>query len=480
MRRSTTGGRMVCAAATIRPALRSTWPVALVLGIVLWFPHPARPVPPAEDDGVAPPTARSTDVRAELPNAELPEEVLTLERALDIALANSPGVAAGGWEVEAARARTRQASAERWPSLDLDAAYRHHWHEERLVPAREPEAFVTSHDLFSGDVVLTVPLLSGGRVVESVAAADLLARAAEQRLARTREELAFDVASTFYAILGQRQLVAAIEHSRDAVTEHLHQTELLIEARKAARVDRLNLEVRLADLERRLIEQRGVHEIHELLLLRLLGFEAMPPGGLRIEGSLEAVDIDLDREQLRAAAIEARPDIAELTLAIEAQSRAVRVARSAYWPEVAARGTYGGRLSTEGETADLGYAGVGLSMPVLTGLRTPARVSEEQATLRSLQERKRGWVLAVQQEVDSAIIEVESAMAAVRATGASITGAEESLRIARDEAALGRATAMDVLDAQSALLLAETTYAGALVDLHTALARLELATGSTS
>jgi outer membrane protein TolC len=328
--------------------------------------------------------------------------------------------------------------------------------------------------------VLSVPLFSGGRVVSTVAASDLLARAAEKRLARTREELIFNVKSTFYAILGQDKLIEAIEHSRKALSEHLGRTEQLIEARKAARVDLLNIQVRLAELDHRLVRQQGMMELHKRLLLSLLGVETMPRAGLQIAGSLTPRDATPDGEKLLTAALAARPDIAELTLEIEAQAKRVDIVRAEYWPVVAAKGTYGPRMSVQGDYDDVGFVGLEMSLPIFTGLSTPARVEEEQAKLRSLQERKRKLGLTVRREVDSAIIEVRTATAALAATEKPIAMAEESLRITREKAALGHGTAMDVLDAQAALLIAETTYFAALADLYTALALLELAAGGAS
>jgi outer membrane protein len=144
---------------------------------------------------------------------------------------------------------------------------------------------------------------------------------------------------------------------------------------------------------------------------------------------------------------------------------------------VSAKGTYGARLSVQGDYDDLGFMGLEVAMPVFTGFRTPARVEEEQARLRILQQQKRKLLLTVRREVDSAVIQVKAAIAAVEATEKSIAMAEESLRITRDKAALGHGTATDVLDAQDALLRAETTYFAALADLHTAFALLDLATG---
>ena len=45
-------------------------------------------------------------------------------------------------------------------------------------------------------------LLQGGRVAHEVTASELMTRASSKRLARTREQLVFNVKSTFFAILG--------------------------------------------------------------------------------------------------------------------------------------------------------------------------------------------------------------------------------------------------------------------------------------
>ncbi len=412
--------------------------------------------------------------------AELPSAPLTLERALAIALANNPNVVGARWEIEAAEARKEQASSGHWPSLELFAAYRHHWHEERLAPARGQTPPSLSHDIFSGDVVLTVPLLSGGKVVSSVAAADLLAGAAEQRLARTREELVFNVKSTFYAILGQEKVIQAIQQSAEALAEHRENTVRLIEAQKAARVDLLNIDVRLAELDYRRIKQQGSVELHKRLLLSLLGVEAAPPGGLILVGTLEPRQSAPDAVKLNAAAIGNRADIAQLDLEIEAQAKRIAAVRAEYLPVVAAKGTYGSRLSIQGDYEDLGFVGVELHMPIFDGLETPARIDEQEAELRVLEQRRRRLVLTMREEIDSAVIQVKTAQAAVAATEKSILTARESLRITREKAALDYGTTADVLDAQAALLQAETAHSAALADLNMAFALLDLAVGNVS
>jgi outer membrane protein len=218
-------------------------------------------------------------------------------------------------------------------------------------------------------------------------------------------------------------------------------------------------------------------EILKRLLLTLLGIETAPAGGLALDGSLAPRRSMPDSAKLLAAAIKARADLSQLDLEIEAQARRVDMVRAEYWPVVSAKGTYGSRLSVQGEYDDLGFVGLELAMPIFNGFRTPARVEEEQARLMILQQQKRKLFLSVRQEVDSAAIQVKTALAEVEATEKSIAMAEESLRITRDKAALGHGTSTDVLDAQAALLQAETTYFAALADLHTAFVLLDLAAG---
>ncbi len=457
---------------------------AVTAGCATLDPTPAgsaNPPPPLVATGAA---AAQPDQRASATAAQpvaLGEAALTLERALAIARARNPELAAGAWEAEAAAARRRQAAAGHWPRLDLAAAYRHHWHAERLVPARGRVLDADfAHDILAADLVLRVPLLAGGRVVSAAAAAELEAAAARRQLARSRAELVYNVKNTFYALLGQDRAIDATLQARAALLAHRRKTEELIAARKAARVDRLNIEVRIAELDHGLIVQRGQRAVYQRLLASLLGVEQIPDAGLQLAGELGTAAAAPDAERVLAAAVARRPDMAALELRIRAQAERVDTARAAYWPVLAAKATYGARLGIAGEYNDLGFAGLELALPLFDGLATPARVDEERAALRALREHRRQLGLSIRRQVESALIELRSATARAAATEKAIAMARESLRIAREKAALGRGTTMDVLDAQAALLAAETRHCQARVDQHTARALLELAAGGGS
>jgi outer membrane protein TolC len=268
--------------------------------------------------------------------------------------------------------------------------------------------------------------------------------------------------------------------------EHLGRLDQLIAARKAARVDRLRTEVRLADLAEALVRERNLLAVRHRVLASLIGAEG---GGesLQITGELSIPgDPPLpDLEAALAAALERRSDRRAARAALEAQAKTVEAARGAHWPTVFLQGAYGGRWAPDpaerpggaSRAEDVGRVGLVAELPIFEGGGIEARVRQEQARLRASRERLRALELRVGLEVETAVLNVASSTERVRATEKSIEQARESLRIEREKYDLGKGSITDVLDAQAALLGAETNRYRALADHETAQAQLRLATG---
>jgi outer membrane protein TolC len=297
--------------------------------------------------------------------------------------------------------------------------------------------------------------------------------------------LVFNVSSVFYGILAQREVIESLEFSRKALQEHRKRVEDLIAAQKAAKVDLLRTEVRLADLEQRLVRERNVLAIQQRVLSNLLGLkkveQPVEPAG---ELALAQTAVPATEPALQQA-LSDRPDYLAARSALEAQAKAVDAARAGHWPTVALQGSYGGRWAA-GTTDrpsgtdrfdDVGQVGVVVDIPIFEGGRIEARVRQERARLAAAQERLRGLELQVQLDVETAVLNIGSARERVKATETAVDQGKESLRIEREKYDLGKGAIVDVLDAQSALLDSQTNFYRALADYNVALAQLKLATG---
>lgn len=217
---------------------------------------------------------RSADGASRLSTSKSVDGPLTLDQCITIALENNPDPRAATYEVSAAKAQRDIAAGRRLPSLNLVGGYNHYLDSQRLITAQENfEIGAFSRNIFAGDLVVSLPLFTGGQITSEIKAAELLQRSAEHGLARTKEELVFNVSSVFYGILAQRRVIESLEFSRQALQEHDKRIQDLIAVRKAAKVDELRTEVRIADLEQRLVRERNLLAIQSRVLTNLLGLD---------------------------------------------------------------------------------------------------------------------------------------------------------------------------------------------------------------
>ena len=143
------------------------------------------------------------------------------------------------------RAKVDQAKAARYP----DSALRRQLHKVSEFPTivgsplerRTKDIYQTTKP---GDLLLKFPLFTGGRIINDIKASELFRLAEENRLSWTRDELIFNVSSTFFGILSQERVIDSVRFSLQAMQDQRQKMAKMVEVAKAAPVDLLRTEVR--------------------------------------------------------------------------------------------------------------------------------------------------------------------------------------------------------------------------------------------
>jgi outer membrane protein len=436
--------------------------------------------------------------------AGLPSVPLTLDHCVEFALRHNPDIGRAGWDIATAGADLDISRGQQWPTINAVGSFTHSVNDLRLVQPRFPnESGAYGDDLYAGDLQLTMPLFTGGRIVNEIKATQAIQKSTQHLLARTRQELVFNVTSVFYSILAQRRVIESVRFSEDTLREHSRRVKDMLEVQKAATVELLRTEVRLADLAQRRVAEENTLSILRRLLSNLLGVGDID-SEIDVVGALALTDEDIDLNGSLQVARDQRPDYLSLNAQLVAQARRVDVARAGRWPTVSLEGSYGLRhvanadtpvasstattggtgatgatsISKEADTTeDVGFVGVSVVVPLFEGGRIYSRVRKERSKLGALQQALRSLELRVRLEVQTAVLNVGSSKERVLATQKAIEQGKESLRIEREKYELGRGSITDVLDAESAFLDIETTYYRALADHNSAFAEWRLAVG---
>ena len=376
---------------------------------------------------------------------------------------------------------------------------------------QEPGLFSTG--ILSADLNLKMPLFTGGQIRSDITAAEFQVLAAQNRLARTWEELIFNISSAFYNILAQRKVVESLRFSRNAMVKQRQRVLDMMAVDKAARVDVLRTEVRLADLEQRLVREQAVLDIQRRLLTTLLGVD-LAAGPVQVQGELTLRGSAPDLNGALAMAFAERGDYRAALASLDAQAMKVNSARAARWPKLTLDGTFGMRAATGiGDNGivytdrvnnstryatnpapphnlsgghmwpypeyilPVGSVALVAEYPIFTGGKIASQIDEQEAKLASAQAALRKLALQIRLDVETALLNVSSTRQRADAMRKAIEQSKESYRIEEQKYEVGKGTITDVLDAQAAMLDAETNYYKVVADYNIAVAQLGLATG---
>ncbi|MDF7800063.1 TolC family protein [Pontiellaceae bacterium B1224] len=415
-----------------------------------------------------------------------PTEALTLDRAIEMAVNNNPEVSAVQWQSVAAAADVDAVRAQRLPKVSLVGGYSYATEDQRLYPATyNSEPGVFGSGVVDGAVVLKIPLYTGGKISSEIAASELMKRAAAGDLSRSREIVAFNVTSLFYSMLAQKEVIASVESAMTAMEEQRRTIQELVSLQKAARVDALRAEVRLAELQEKRTKEYNTLTIQQWTLAALLGLE--DGQDVQLSGSLELSDPPQcpDANLCMKTALRNRNDYDAAQQRRAATGESVKSARSGFLPTLSLESSYGLRWMSDVQDAsggsddfeDVGQIGLVAEWPLFSGGGTRAKVRRQTAVQQAALERERQLRLQIRTEVETALADISSATERIDTTKTAVDAARESFRIIQEKYELGKGAMVDVLTAQASLIFAETSYARARADLAISDARRKLAVG---
>jgi outer membrane protein len=411
-------------------------------------------------------------------------EPLLLSEVIEIALANNPDIAAKTYEQSVADARYDMTFSSRLPHVNLYSSFGR-YHEDRMIAPRRPgdgDTLQFTDQPLSGDVVVHMPLFTGGRLVNETRAAKLLYTASGHQLNRNREELVFNISSVFYSILAQRHIIESFEFSQKALEEHCSQIQKMISVQKATNDDLLRTEVRLSALQCDLTRAKNILAIQNRLLTNLMGMNYTTNNQVMAAGELKPGDDTVPEieSSLNKAFIQ-RPDYLAVQDILSARKCETDAAKAQRSPSVSLKGVWGNQWDTHDfdQNNEAGSIMLEVEIPIFNGGYISAQVREKRAIQFAASEKLRQLELKIQLDVETAVLNINSSVERLRATGKSIEQAKESLRIESEKHIYAKGSVTDLLDAQSDLLEAQMNYYSSLSDYKIAHAQYRLAIGES-
>lgn len=429
-----------------------------------------------------------------------PGSGLTADEAARRAKATSFDVVAEKEQVAAAQAAVDQAKTGYIPRVSATARYTRLSEIDsaslgNLVVAAEPgpvtsttplQAFPLSFEQLNNSyelsASLTIPVSDYFlRVPQSVGAARDAKRATELNAGATTRDVDIDARVAYYDWVRARLSVTVAEQSLEQARAQLGDVKKAFEVGSASKADVLRVESSVAQAELRVVRATNAAELTETRLRTIMHDTTGAPLAIGEDVLSDLPEGLAPYEELVARALGQREELR----AIEANERSLegqaKVTRAAYVPRIDlfANASYANPNSRvfpqEDKWSSTWNAGAQATWTISDVFGASASIRQTQARAAALRAQRAAAADGVRLEVLSAWQGVKEARASVSTTAKTLVTAEEAYRVRRALFQNGRATSLELTDAELDLTRARLDAINARVDLRVATARLERA-----
>jgi len=394
--------------------------------------------------------------------------ILTLDDALRIALAYHPAVAQASQNVAIAVAQVREARSGYGPTVNANASYGRASSNTKDAPDSGK-----SSDSYRAGLELDLLVYDFGKTPAAVRQAIDRRVAAESSLRAARNDVAYNVRSAFFNLGKAQELLQVAEEAVRQYEAHLEQVKAFSDLGRLTRYDVTKSEVDLGNARLNLIVARADGGTARAALNRALGLAEEP--GYQIRGAAFE-EYAGQAEDLMAVARQQHPDMITLKAEERVASSAVDAAIADLYPSL--------NLSA-------GYSAAGAVFPLIRnwsatlqsavqlfgGSAKTAKIDEAAAQLRIARSRMADREQQLYLDLNTALSQRDSARQRVELTALTSRSAAETLDLIQERYRRGKASAVELTDAQVALTGAKADEVKARFEYQAAVAQIKHAIG---
>jgi outer membrane protein TolC len=425
-----------------------------------------------------------------VPGLAQTSQELTLEEAIQIGLQHSRVIAISDARIAAGNAHSEEMSARLYPSLAFAGSYsRIEDGAFRLSTTNLPQPIQVGNvvvDNYAFRIGLRQPLFTGFRLSEGAESANALASAAGFDRAMTAEDVVFQISTRYWMLYQTRLLHDYSVQNVARLRVYLDDTRHLVESGMATANDLLKIDVQLLNARLAEIEARNAAVLDELRLNNAMGQEPTTRLFLSSVPSYGMPGDSLESETLLNQAYAQRGDLLAATSRVRAAEAGVNMEEGGWWPQIELSANYlynnphGRYQPITPEFLGTWDVGVSLTFDIWNWGITRSKVEKAEAHLREAELAEIQLRDAIVLEVCRAILDLNRSKEKLSVADLSVRQAEENQKSTERKYRAGLTTAAELLDAEVALLYAQTQHSSVQADLAIADAALRRALGGLS
>ena len=449
---------------------------------------PAAAQPPPSTTGTPTPPQPSPSWLPGTSGVTLPEQagggpvLLTLERAIELALQQQPSVRQIRAQAEAAAGRADLSRVARHPTVTLAATAS--IGSSRVGPC-SGDATMRCGGFFHPSEATGLSATAGWRLYDfgltdaNVRAAELNEEAARAAIKTSGLDVQTAVELAYFEAVARERLIKVAQATVASEEGHLDQARRFVAAGAKDPIEVAQAQARAANARSALSQAQSNQAIALANLRSSIGW-VDPTSSPAVDPNWPTPPVDepVALAGLVGAARKNRPEILQLDKQILASDASLTAARAEQRPVLSAQATTQWTPATGDWSPQPEWsAGLTLSFPILDGGKSSADARIAQANLSSTIAQRDALLVTLTSQLDSARAQIVADRANVTASMEAVTAARAALHLAEGRYAQGLGSQIELADAQTAVTTAEGNLISAQFQLADAWAQLRRALG---
>ncbi len=403
-------------------------------------------------------------------------EKITVDKAIEIALKNSPYLKAVEHEKNAAQTLEKEAKSYRLPQVNFN---------EILMRTNNPmETFALSlsqenfslMDLMVSDpnhpsplndsimqLQVVQPLYMGGKISHGIKAGRKMAEAGLKKYERAKQEVIFNTKTAYLNVLLAKKYVELMDNVVKTVKAHVDMAKAYFDTGFIMEADLLQAQVFLGDVKQKKIAAENNLKLAKAYFNNVIGVNQDRNFEFVNEFNFEEKDYNLNK--LLEEAIENRPDYKELSLKVEAAKHNISIEKSEYKPKLFLIGelNYHDKqfLGTEGDSFKIMAVA---KFNIFNGFKTKNRVLRAKEQYKSYSKYLKQMEEGIYLQVKQAYFKFIEAKKRYKVAELAEKQAKENLKLREERYKKGVEKTTDLLDADTQYIQASTQKLHALFD----------------
>lgn len=409
---------------------------------------------------------------------------LTLEEAVEIALADNPTIIVANQQIQLKEVGRKEAWQSLLPSADLSGSVQYTALAAEMKLGGQ--SFKMGKDdtyTWNGQVQVSLPVFAPTVYATMNLTKTDLENAVEQSRS-SKLDLVNQVTKAFYQLLLAKDSYAVLQKSYEQSSRNYELINNMFNLGSASEYDKISAEVQMRSIQPTVISARNAVNLAKIQLKVLMGITS--DVDIDVEGKMEDYEGELATDIFMAeqCSLENNTSIRQMKLSENMLQQTLKVQQTGFMPTLALVGSYAFQ-SLYNENLKIGHYDWGQSSSIVLSLSVPifrasnfTKMRTTKLQISQLAENRKYTERQLRMQVSAYVDNMNASAEQVSSNKEAVAQARKGYEISRKRYEIGGGTILELNNSEIALVSAELTYSQSIYDYLAAKADLDKVLGN--